>query len=118
MAQKIPSYAKEFKKHTVMIFDDTNSMTLYPVFDIDDQTIEYENGMLPLNECKKVFDNNNSGFIYIFNLDTPAKVESANLRSLRRSASIKNLMTFERDGNSFDLMKAMPYIVAIVALLF
>lgn len=117
MSKKIPSYAKAFKNHNVLIFDENDSMTSYPVYTIDRDCIEYEDGILHASDALKCYDNNNGGFTYVYNLDKPAIVEAKNLRDLRRDVSIKNMMNFETD-KSMDLGKVMPYILVVVALIF
>lgn len=117
MSKKIPSYAKAYKDHSVLIFDDNHSMTQYPVYTIDKDCVEYEDGILHISDALKVYDNNNGGFTYVFNLDKPALVEAKTLQELRRSVSIKNMMKYETE-KPFDLAKVFPYLIAIVALIF
>lgn len=117
MSKKIPTYAKAYKNHTVMIFDENNSMTQYPVYTIDKDCVEYQEGILHISDALKVYDNNNGGFTYIFNLDKPSVVEAKNLVELRRSVSIKNMMNFETD-KSMDLAKVLPFAIAIIAIIF
>lgn len=117
MSRKIPSYAKAFKDHSVLIFDENNSVTTYPVYLVDGDTLEYEDGILNLSDAHKVYNNNLGGFCYVYNLPTLTIVEAQQLRDLRRSKVIKNIMNFETE-KSLDMMKLFPYIVAIVALIF
>ncbi|WP_214796707.1 MULTISPECIES: hypothetical protein [unclassified Exiguobacterium] len=117
MSKKIPSYAKAYKNHSVLIFDENDSMTQYPVYTIDGDCIEYEDGILHQSDALKCYDNNNGGFTYIFNLDKPALVEANNLKNLRRDVSIKNMMNFETDKGT-DLAKLMPYLLVVIALIF
>ncbi len=117
MSKKIPSYAKSFKDHSVLIFDENNSVTTYPVYLVDGDTLEYEDGILNLSDAHKVYNNNLGGFSYVFNLPTLTVVEAKKLRELRRSKVIKNIMNYETE-KSLDLGKLFPYVIAIVALIF
>jgi len=117
MSRKIPSYAKAFKDHSVLIFDENQSITSYPVYLVDGDTLEYEDGVLNLSTATKVYNNNNGGFTYVFNVPKMAAVEAKHLRELRRSKVIKNIMNYETD-KSLDLGKLFPYVIAIVALIF
>lgn len=113
---KLPSYAKEFKNHKVIVFQD-GSMTHHQVLGIDSGLIETEFDMLPVKDAVRYYDQTNAGFTYIFNLDLPSKVEAGTLKELRRSTAIKNIMSFDRE-KGFDVFKFMPYVIAVVALLF
>lgn len=117
MPKKIPSYAKAFKDHSVIIIDEHDAFTQYPVYTIDKDCIEYEDGILHISDAQKFYDNNHGGFIYIFNLDSPAKVEARNLKELRRSTALSNVMNYETT-KSFDFAKAIPYVIAIIAIMF
>jgi hypothetical protein len=117
MSKKKPSYSKAFKNHSVLIFDDNNSITHFDVFNIDNGCIETESDILELKDCQKFYDNNNGGFTYVFNVPEVAKVEAESLKKLRRNKVIKNIMTYETE-KSMDLGKMFPYFIALAALLF
>lgn len=117
MSKKIPKYAKQFQDHSVIVISEDGTLEHQAVYCIDSGTIETEMDMLPLNKAVKFYDKTNGGFTYVFNLSLPAKVESENLKQLRRSKVIQNLMTYDRE-KPLDIMKLVPYIVAVVAIMF
>lgn len=115
--KKRPSYSKAYKNHSVLIFDENNSVTSYDVLNIDNDCIETDTDILKLSDSIKFYDNNNGGFTYIFNVPEVAKVEAENLKNLRRNNVVKNIMTYETE-KSMDITKLFPYIIAVAALLF
>jgi hypothetical protein len=117
MSSKVPPYAKNFKNHRVIIFHDDNTITHYPVYNIDAGTIETSEHMLPLADAVKVYDKTHGGFTFLYNCPTPALVEAENLKSLRRSVAIKNIFTYDRE-KGIDFMKVLPYLIAIAAIVF
>lgn len=115
--KKKPSYAKAFKQHKVIIIHDDGSLEHQQVYGIDNGTIETEFDMLPVEKATKFYDKTNGGFTFIYHLDLPAKVSSEELKSLRRSKVIQNIMSYDRESG-MDIMKLVPYVVAIVAIMF
>ena len=107
---------KEYKNHYVSIFTD-DTMTTYPVLDMVSDDLEYEHGMLPVENAKKVFDFSTGGLHFIYNLDLPAKVEAEKLSTLRRSVAIKNIFAFDKD-KGFDLMGFLPWLIIMLLIFF
>lgn len=117
MSKKLPAYAKEYKNHKVIIVFEDGSMEQQQVWGIDNGTIETENDILKLDDCTKYYNRTHAGFTYVFYMDLPAKVQAEELKELRRSKVIKNIMSYDRD-QPFDIFKLMPWIITIVALMF
>lgn len=117
MAKKVPAYAKNFRNHSVLIFDENHNLTRHKVYGIDNGCIETEDNILELEGSIKYYDQTNGGFTYIYNLDLPAKVEAENLKKLRRNTAINNLFKYDRE-KGLDIFKLMPWIITIVALIF
>lgn len=116
MSKKIPKYAKEFKNYEVMLFKN-NSVTIHPVYNVNGGCIETDIDILPEEEGIKIYNETLGGFTYLFNIDMPAKVESENLKTLRRNVAIKNLMSYDKE-KGIDLKIVMAYLVAISAIIF
>jgi hypothetical protein len=117
MSKKIPSYAKNYKNYKVIIFNQDGTITTNKVYGIDGNMVETEEDFLRLEDAVKYHDITNGGFTYFYHLDVPAKVESENLKNLRRSVALKNLFVYDRE-KGFDIFKLMPYMIAVCALLF
>lgn len=116
MAKKIPSYAKNYKNHKVIIVNEDGSLTHHQVYGIDSGVIETDQALLEMADAKKYYDVTNAGFTYVFNLDLPARVEAENLKKLRRNTAINNLMKYDRE-KSLDIFKLLPWIITALALI-
>lgn len=115
--KKKPSYAKKYRNHNVLIVTENGTINEHPVFGIDSGTIETDTDMLPVVDSKKFYNETTGGFTYLFHMDIPAKVESENIKQLRRSNVIKNLMNYDKE-KPLDMFKLMPYLIAVVAVIF
>ena len=107
---------KTFKNFYVTVFEE-NMLKTYPVIDIIDDNLEYEDGILSVSDAKIYFDASTNGMHYFFNVDIPSKVESKNLKLLRRSTALNNIFKYDR-GSKFDLMSMMPWIIIVLLVLF
>lgn len=118
MAKKVvPGYAKDFKNHNVLVFDDNNMVTEFRVYSVDSDAIETEDHIFKVADTVKVYNSSNGGFTYLVNAPSIAIQEAEHLKLLRRNKTIKNLFSYETE-KSLDLMKILPYIIAIVAVIF
>lgn len=102
----------------LFIFDD-ESQTFYEekVKDIFAEEIETKTGVYPLKDCKRYFDENNNAITYFYNMDLPAKIEAENLKKLRRSMAIGNILEFE-NKKPLDIMVLIPYLIILVLIIF
>ncbi len=102
----------------ILIFNqDTQTLSAEKGIDIVADTIETESGILELKDAKRYLDEWNQKTYYIFNVDIPAKVESANLKNLRRSTAITRMFDYDKK-KPLDLVKMFPYIVIIIMVVF
>lgn len=109
---------KYLKNHKVLIFSELeNTYQSKKVVSIDDNVIEFDDGLLTFGDSKKYYNELTGEVTYIYNLDIPTKLESGNLKTLRRSVALKNLFTYDKE-QSFDLIKFIPYCIAIIAIIF
>jgi hypothetical protein len=88
-----------------------------PVLNIEQGVIETEDDYLQEFDSVRFFDETNSGFTYFYNLDVPAKVESENLKKLRRSAALANMFKYQVN-KPMDLAKLMPWVITVLVILF
>lgn len=114
MAAKNPKY--NFRNSRVTIITDDTCET-YKIVDVYDNTVEHEMGVLNLSDAQKYYDVTNGGLHLFYNLDVPSKVESSNLKVLRRSQALKNIFQYEKE-NKLDVMAFIPYIIIILMVLF
>jgi hypothetical protein len=118
MATRTPSYAKFYKNHSVMVVnEEQGSIDILPVWNLSAETIETPDEMLRVADSKRFYNNQDGGFTYVFNMDIPARVEASNLVKLRRSEALKSMFDYDK-GKGFDIMKVLPYVVAVCALIF
>jgi hypothetical protein len=117
MAKKIKQNP-EYKKFLVTIFDkENNSLDTYQVRDMFNNDLEYDDGILPVNDAVQYFDHTSGGLHFFYQLDLPAKVEAQNLKMLRRDKAIANIFTFDIN-KQFDVMKFLPWVAIILLILF
>lgn len=102
----------------VMVFDEElDSLRYEKYIGIDPKDIETENGMYPLEDARKVYNESDGMIYYIFNLDLPAKVEASNLKQLRRSSALSNIFNYDVK-KEFDIFKFLPWIVILAMIVF
>lgn len=105
-------------KKIVILFDEENK-TLYQenITEITDNKIETKTNLYPKKDFTTYFDESNNTLAYLSNIDLSAKIETENLKQLRRSAALNNIFDYETTKD-FDLMAYMPYIIIIVMAIF
>lgn len=102
----------------ILIFNqDTGTVSAEDGVNILADTIETESGVLPLKDATRFLDEWNQKTYYMFNVDIPAKVESENLKSLRKSVSLSRIFDYDKK-KPVDLVKLFPYIVIIIMVVF
>lgn len=116
MAKRIPSYAKQFKNHSVMVVNQNQgTVDILPVWNLSEQTIETPDEMYPVSHAQRFYNNQDGGFTFVYNMDIPARVEASNLVQLRRSEALKAMFDYDK-GKPFDIFKLLPWVVTLVAL--
>lgn len=106
-------------KHTVIVYaDDGKSVLIQPVIDHNAQIVETEGVIYHLKDAQTYVNQLNGGLVYTFQASIPAAVEAENLKSLRRSISLKRVFEYDRDTGKLDIMKLMPWLVIIVLAVF
>lgn len=85
-----------YKNHSALVLNDNGFLEEYPVLNIDSGYIETEFDILPLDQCYKYFNQSNDGITYLFNVDSPARLETSNWKELRRNNAINNLLKIGR----------------------
>jgi hypothetical protein len=107
---------EDFKDYRVSIVNG-DVIETFKVVDIYQNTLEHEAGVLPLSDGVKYYDLSHGGIHFLYNVDLPAKVESENLKLLRRSTALKNIFAYDRN-KKFDLIGLMPWLIIILLVLF
>jgi hypothetical protein len=107
---------REMLRHSVLIFTD-DSLTEHPVFSIKDGMVETDITMLPEDQGVKFFNHTDGAITYVYDLPPLAKVESETLKKLKKSTVINSLFDYDKE-EGFDWSKAIPWIVAIIAIIF
>lgn len=106
-------------KHLVIVYaDDGKSITIEPVLDYNEQVVETATQVYHLEAAKTFVNHTNGGLIFTFAATIPAMIEAANLKSLRRSISLKRVFEYDRDTGKLDVMKLMPWLVIILLAVF
>lgn len=108
---------KQFKNHKAIFILEDGTLEHQQILSIDGEQIETETDFHFVKDAHKYFDKTHGGFTYIFNLDMPSKVQAEELKKLRRSKVIENIMTYDRE-KPLDIMKLVPYVIAVVAIMF
>jgi hypothetical protein len=104
-------------KDQVFIFYADHSITIHPVKEKFEDCIETDKNILSLVDSTTHINTTSGGIIYIFHLDLPAKVESENLKKLRRSMALKRALDFDKE-TSLNWDKFIPWIIAGIAIIF
>lgn len=105
-------------KFKVLIFDEElQSLRSEKYVGIDPNHIETKEGMYPLEDARKVYNETDGLIYYIFNLDLPARVEVENLKRLRRSSALSNIFKYEVK-KPFDIFSFMPWLVILALIMF
>lgn len=108
----------KYKNMRVMVFNnELGSFTVQRVVQIAGDKIETDDDLLPIEAARKFVDETSGLIYYIFDLDLPAKVESNNLKSLRRSVALKRIFDYDKEQN-FDLFRFLPYLIIILMAIF
>jgi hypothetical protein len=106
-------------KHTVIVYsDDEKSVLIQPVLDHNAQVVETEGHIYHLQDAQTFVNQLNGGLVYTFKASIPSAVEAANLKSLRRSISLKRVFEYDRDTGKLDIMKLMPWLVIVILAVF
>lgn len=105
-------------KQYVLVFDEENN-TLYQekITEITDNKIETKNNLYPKKDFITYFDESNNTLVYLTKIDLQAKIETENLKELRRSAALNNIFNYETT-KEFDLMGFMPYLIIVIMAIF
>lgn len=101
----------------VSIIDENENITTYKVKDVFENSLEHEKGILFLDQAKRYFDNRNGTIHYFYNLDDVAKMESANLKTLRRSVALQNIFKV-KTKDKINIMQMLPYLIIALMILF
>lgn len=102
----------------VVIFnEDSSTLIVDKVIDIDSDTIEMHGYILPLAKARTYVDPVHGVPVYVYNLDVPAALEAEHIKKLRRSTALKNMFQFER-SSQLDIMKMLPYFIIVLLVLF
>ncbi|MCU4936938.1 hypothetical protein OB966_22320 [Bacillus cereus] len=107
---------ERFSNHKVMIVRD-EVVFVERVRCADSDVIETETAIYKSEDAIRYYNETDGAFLYLFNMDIPAKVEAENLKNLRRSMTLKNLFSYNTE-KPFDLFKLMPWIFALGVLIF
>lgn len=105
------------KKRVILFKEENNSIYDEIITSIDEVSIETKNNLYPRKDFIQYFDETNNSLVFISKIDVAAKIESENLKKLRRSSALNNLFNYET-SKEFDLMVYMPYIIIIIMAIF
>lgn len=93
-------------------------MALEDVICLEDNALETKYRVLSLEDLDK-YISVDGYVIYLSNLNFSGKIESENLKKLRRSAVINNLFNFgSSSSKNFDLFKFLPYLIILILIFF
>lgn len=109
---------KTLQNVQVLIFDgNRNIVSAEKGIDIVADQIESESGVYHLSDAKIYTDEWNGKIYYCFNVDLPARVEAKNLKDLRRSTALSNILSYQV-SKPLDIFKLMPWLAIILLILF
>lgn len=97
------------------IFDD-GTVSIEDVIGIYGDELETSNRVLSVSELDKFVDVSGCVF-YATNLNVSSRIESENLKMLRRSIVLKNIFDYQ-GKKDMDVMKFLPWVIVLVAIIF
>ncbi|WP_144495998.1 hypothetical protein [Bacillus pumilus] len=101
-----------------MIFNnDTNTFSLQRVKQVAGDTLETEDDILPLGDARKVINEEDGQVFYLYHYDNHTKVESENLKRLRRSVALRGIFNYDT-AKKLDIMTLLPWLVIVLLVLF
>lgn len=104
-------------KTKILLFNEDHTCEYLNVEEVSDEAVLTKNGMYNLDGLTKHIDTYNGNVMYVGKVDLPAKIEAANLRSLRKSTALKRMFEFNIQ-DKVDYMKFVPYIIIAMLILF
>lgn len=111
--------ANKYSGHKVMTIFEDGTCEVLPVKSFGDDYIETGKSIIPRSEEHVSYYENETGNIYhIYNFTIPAAVEAENLKSLRRSVALKNILKYETGKKPLNIVSLMPWIIIMMLILF
>lgn len=105
------------KNKVVLIDEENNSLINEKLKFIHDDSIETDKAIYPMENIRKYFNESETTMYYYVNVALPDRVETRNLKNLRRNLAIHNLFNYQtKKGISISAL--MPYIIIILLILF
>lgn len=112
------SNKNQYSNVKVHVFNpDTQTLSVEDVIEMYSNQIETVNGVYTIEDSLRYFDEVNANMIYVFNADIPAKIESNNLKKLRRSTALTRIFDYDIKQKT-DLMKFVPYVIIMMLIIF
>lgn len=90
-------FNKAQREQVIIYNKEDNTISIENVIEQKNGMIETKNYQLPLLNGKRVFNDTTGVITYIYNLDMPAKLESQQLKTLRRSTALLRAFDFDKD---------------------
>lgn len=118
MIKRRDKYDEDYnlRSQKVILFDDEkNVLNILDVEKIEDDSIFCFNGVYDRKMCDVYVNDVTNDLYYVSNFDVESRQEASNLKNLRKSMVIKNLLDYKVDGISF--MSIIPYIIIIIMII-
>lgn len=110
--------SKKVKNMRALVFDnDHGVLRMQTVTETLANTIELEDGVYETKDTTKYIDDMSGMIYFVINAPQTAQVEAQNLKSLRRSTAIQNMLEFDR-AKPLDIFKLMPYFIIVMLIVF
>lgn len=96
------------------IFED-GTVSLESVLGVEGNSLETVNRVVTVSDLDKFVDVSGSVF-YATNLNVASRVESENLKKLRRSSFVNNVFSYQ--NKKFDFFTLIPWVIVAIAIIF
>lgn len=105
-------------KHKVIVVTELGHIQIMPVYADHDGMLETATGMFPKNEAQTYHDELTGGLVYTYHLTHEGFVEAQQLKHLQKQVVLGRIFDFDTKKGSANLKELMPYLIAVVALMF
>lgn len=106
-------FNKTTREQVIIFNEDDNTLSIESVIEVKNGIVETKNYGLPALNAKRIYNDTTGNMVYLYNLDMPAKLESQNIKLLRRSTALLRAFDFDKDTG----IKWMPVAIFTVIVL-
>lgn len=102
--------------YITLIDNDTNTSQTFKIKDIFDNCLEYEKGIINVDNTTHFFDTEKGTIHYFTGITSFTRQEINSLLILRRNVALKNIFNVKKN-DEFDYFKLIPYLIIVLLIL-